>query len=207
MMSYRSSGSSIVFRERLTALVYLSLVFLEVYSVFMLLHINSWYGVMKYNASIIEENQGLLLELDIPKEFDGNLLSLVEDDELLYVIPSGTYTRNGSSSISINGNVYDTVVLYAFIDGEFAITDGESIFYSRIATYWDISLGKGVLEVLPDIFCMYLMFPFCLLYTFRVFRRSDYSTKCERFIRGAVLGIGTVMGIALFCFSLMLRFC
>ena len=183
---------------RLTPLCILALMVLEIYSVCMLFHINSYHKMFEDNKSIIYENQVLLPELTFPLSFNGNLSELVDDSGVMYIVPYGSYElvkKDATYKVSIRGYVFDAEIVYACVDKSYVLTDGDSVWLFIRPSYWDISIGRGIFGRVPDVFCKYLMLPWCCIFLPDLIYKFDKNTKSKGVV--AVMYILTVVGMYL----------
>lgn len=195
MKSYHFRSRQVGWLVRALPIFMLALVFLEIYSLFMLVHIRSWHKVFENNASIISENQAFLPEISVPTGFSGDLSELVYEEGVLHVVPldlCNVHRQDGVHFVAIDGYVFECLTAYACVDKDFIVTDGEVVYLSKRAGYWDISLGVGILGRIPDVFCKYLMLPLCAL----ILPEMRYKYEGSKMSKGIMLFI-TASGVFL----------
>ena len=209
MKRYRSSLRREYSVYNLTPLFILALLFLEIYSLFMVVHICNLHDAFENNASIINKSQGLLPEVTVPIDFNGDLSKLVYVDDVLHQVSNGSYTTyssGGKTYVVIDSYVFEAVVTYACVDESFVVTDGSTVHLVERPNYWDISLGQGVVGRLPDVFCKFLMLPLCALVLPNFVSRYNLGGKATKTFFYFILVLGGLLGIALSVLSGILMY-
>lgn len=192
-----------------TPIFILALLSLEIYAMFMVAHICTLHEAFENNASIIMENQALLPEATIPIDFNGDLSKIVYEEDTLHRVCSGNYNvhnSEGKTYVAIDGHIFEAVVTYACVEESFVVTDGSTIHLVKRPTYWDISLGQGILGRFPDVFCKFLMLPLCALILPNFVNKYERGDKFTKVFFYFILVLGGLLGVVLSILSCVLLY-
>lgn len=188
----------------LTPFFLIMLFVMIMYGCFMISYMISVNECIDNNASTLLKYQVYLPEVNFPSDFDGNLKDLLEEEDVLYRITSNNYEKyfeDNHTYLIVEGYLSDVDIVYARVDRDYVLTDGVQLWLFTRPNYWDVSLGKGLFGILPDIFCKYLLLP-CCLFVFPIVvetyaKRNKVNMFWLYFIRVEIAS-GVLLSIVLF---------